>query len=132
MPLNTIMLVEDSESEQFLYQRKIKSYGSVTEVVPAYDGEEALELLENSDVTPDCILLDINMPRMNGFEFLEAYSKKHDLSQIVVCMLSSSGQQSDKDRALSYSCVKHYFVKPITNEDLDFLEDMIDTLRSEQ
>lgn len=127
MAFNTILLVEDSESEQFLYRRRIEAHSPNACILSAYDGQEALELLEDSDIVPDCILLDINMPRMNGFEFLENYSKTHDVSHIVVCMLSSSAHESDKQKALSYSCVKHYFVKPISNDDLDYLATLVES-----
>jgi len=58
-------------------------------VLQAYDGQEALEVLKDLDTQPDVIFLDINMPRMNGHEFLEEYSK-WDKCSVVIIMLTSS------------------------------------------
>lgn len=115
------MIIDDSEAEQFLYTHMLQSYNESVSVISAYDGQEALNILETGKEKPECILLDINMPRMNGFEFLEAYTKKFENEHIIIAMLTSSSQTNDKERALSYDCVKHYFLKPITIEDLENL-----------
>lgn len=125
MTLKTILLVDDSEAEQFLYKVIIEKYNADISVLSAYDGLEALETLENEDITPDCILLDINMPRMNGFEFLDAYSKKYKNEHVVVAMLTSSAQEKDKQKAKSYECVNDFFLKPIDENDLQELEKLI-------
>ena len=125
MPLKTVMVVDDSEAEQFLYKHMLQSYDANINVISAYDGKEALNTLETSETKPDCILLDINMPRMNGFEFLDSYVEQFKDHHISVAMLTSSSQDNDKERALSYECVKHYFLKPITTEDLEILTDIV-------
>ena len=125
MPLKTVMVVDDSEAEQFLYKHMLQSYDANINVISAYDGKEALNTLETSETKPDCILLDINMPRMNGFEFLDSYIEQFEDHHICVAMLTSSSQDNDKERAMSYECVKHYFLKPITTEDLEILTDIV-------
>lgn len=121
MPLKNILLVDDSEAEQFLYKAIIQKYDPSINITPAFDGIEALETLGKAATKPDCILLDINMPRMNGFDFLEAYSKKYQNGHIIIAMLTSSAQTTDKDKAMSYECVNDFYIKPITMEDLDNL-----------
>jgi CheY-like chemotaxis protein len=118
MEVSCILVVDDSESDQFISQLMIESYDPNIVVLSAYDGQEALEMLASDECKPDLILLDINMPRMNGHEFLEEYSKKYD-KQAVVMMLTSSEQEADRERAMAYSCVKTYLIKPLDESQLE-------------
>lgn len=120
MKIRTAMIVDDSDSDQFLARARLLQFDPEMEIVQAYDGQEALEKLEDPDLNPDVILLDINMPRMNGLEFLEQYSQRENQTT-VVAMLTSSDQPSDKETALSYSCVKDYFLKLFDESDWDKL-----------
>ncbi len=119
MKIKTIMLIDDSEEEHYLTEYVIKKYDPSLVMIQAYDGDEALAMLAEMEEHPSLILLDINMPRMNGFEFLEEYQKLYSSS--VVVMLSSSDQGSDKKRAFEYSVVKQYIIKPIEVQDLENL-----------
>lgn len=110
-----ILLVDDNETDQFFNETLIEDFDPEIKILQAYDGQEALNAIASAEQKPDVILLDINMPGMNGFEFLEEYSKNCDFSTVIV-MLSSSDQGDDKQKALSYDCVKSYFVKPLDNE----------------
>lgn len=120
MKVRSAMIVDDSDSDQFLARARLLQFDPEIEIVQAYDGQEALEKLEDPDVKPDVILLDINMPRMNGLEFLEQYSQRENQTT-VVAMLTSSDQPSDKEAALSFGCVKDYFVKLFDESDWDKL-----------
>lgn len=127
MGIKTILIIDDNEAEQFLYRHLVNTYDPNIKVESVYDGEEALAYLEDtSKEQPDCILLDINMPRMNGFEFLEAYTQKFADHPIVITMLTSSTMAIDKDRALEYDCVKAFFLKPITVESLETLSKLVE------
>jgi len=123
MNVNTAMVIDDSESDQFLAKIQIEKFDESIEVMQAFDGVEALEMLEELDKKPDVIFLDINMPRMNGLEFLEKYSE-HDDHSTVVAMLTSSDQNEDKDTAMSYPFVKKYFVKILDGADLNAVKDL--------
>ena len=125
MTLNTVLVIDDSEAEQFLYKHMIESHDKDAKVLSAYDGEEALEVLTNGKEEPSCILLDINMPRMNGFEFLDSYSKQFKGEHAIIVMLTSSTHTDDKERALAYQYVRDYFIKPITAEDLQKLSAIV-------
>jgi len=112
MEVSCVLVVDDSESDQFISKLMIESYAPNIVVLSAYDGQEALEMLASDECKPDLIFLDINMPRMNGHEFLEEYNKKHD-KEVVVVMLTTSEQKVDRERAMAYTCVKTYLIKPL-------------------
>ncbi|MGH1455235.1 MAG: response regulator [Alphaproteobacteria bacterium] len=121
MKITSIMVVDDNDGDHFLTQAIIEEFDSSIEIFQAYDGEEALEILDSMENQPSIILLDINMPRMNGFEFLEEYGKRENQSR-VIAMLTSSDQGRDKEKAMTYNCVQKYFEKPLDIEDLESLK----------
>lgn len=120
MDISSIMIVDDSESDQYLTQMIIEQYNPDIQILQAYDGLEALEILDALEEQPSIILLDINMPRMNGFEFLEEYNKRNNPAA-VIAMLTSSDQDRDKKKSMVYGCVKTYFVKPLDVDDIEAL-----------
>jgi CheY-like chemotaxis protein len=89
------------------------------------NGQEAIEALKKDttgDHVPDLILLDVNMPIMNGWQFLDEYSRLRELlpKSSVIYMISSSNDVVDINKAKGYNTiVKDYFLKPICKEDLD-------------
>lgn len=115
--VNSIMVVDDSEMDHIIAKFAIQDYDESVEVLSAYDGREALELLDTLSVEPDIIFLDINMPGMNGHEFLVEYAKREQLS-IVIAMLTSSDQTEDREKCMSHGFVKKYMVKPLEAEDI--------------
>lgn len=128
-----IMIVDDSQADQFIVQNLIGKVDQNIKLYQSWDGKEAIDFLkdfkrktENEEpVTfPSMILLDINMPRMNGFEFLDEYKKlvsetdNKDLKNIPIIMFTSSDDQRDKRKAKAYSFVQQYIVKPLDLESL--------------
>ena len=120
--MKKVMIIDDDESFHFLCEMLFKRHDESITVLRAYDGEEALEALRDETVLPDLILLDINMPRMNGHEFLAAYAERTPSEIPIVAMLTSSDQDSDRTNALSYKFVKNYLLKPLRKSDLDSLK----------
>lgn len=120
MNFKTIMIIDDSEADHFLAKDLIEKYNPNITVLQAYDGEEALEILAPMEKQPDVIFLDINMPRMNGHEFLKNYSQKDKQAPVIV-MLTSSDQEKDRERSQAYKCVKKYYSKPL---DITVLEEI--------
>ena len=122
-PLPSILLVEDSEDHVFLFKRALAHSTAEDEVElnVVSDGVEALEFLRHEgefsgSKLPELIVLDINMPRMNGFETLEEIKKDAELSTIPVVILSSSVRREDVSR--SYQSGACTFVsKPISFDD---------------
>lgn len=128
--MQTILVVDDDEVFHYLCERVFAQAGDNFELLRAFDGVEALELLKEVERTPDLILLDINMPRMNGHEFLAEYAKFSPSEIPVVAMLTSSDQQQDRVNALSYDFVKDYLLKPIRKEDIERLKVVYDDLNA--
>lgn len=118
MDLKCVMIVDDSEPDQFICKAIVENEYPDINLLQAYDGQEALELLDSAEIHPQIIFLDINMPRMNGHEFLEAYDKRPDNDASIVVMLTSSEQQDDKERSMAYHCVKSYIAKPLDVDDI--------------
>ena len=110
-----IFLVDDDPIQNMLTSRLIENFDDQLEYRVYQNGEEAMEAI-NSHLMPDIILLDINMPIMDGWEFLEAYeSQKH---KAKVFMLTSSTMTDDRSRAEEFDCVLGYYTKPINLKDI--------------
>ncbi len=119
--LPAILLAEDSEDHVFLFKRALRQSGSEHELHVVSDGVEAIEYLRREGsyseaIRPELIVLDINMPRMNGFETLDVIKGDDHFNSIPVVILTSSVQEEDVSR--SYSGGACTFVsKPISFED---------------
>ena len=109
-----IMVVDDNESEQMITEFYITQALEKASVTQALSAEEALSQLKNGSM-PDCILLDVNMPVMDGFMFVEACQQSLETIPKIV-MFSSSLDDAIKKRALSYPAVKQYMEKPLPKE----------------
>jgi|UPI00055C2A92 CheY-like chemotaxis protein len=119
MKMHSILTVDDDENDQFICTYTIRKFDPNIKVLKAMNGLEALNLLKST--TPAAIILDINMPVMNGFEFLEHYTREFDTHAPVVAMLTSSHHAADRERAMRYDFVKSYFEKPLTPDNLRIL-----------
>ncbi|MEM6910341.1 MAG: response regulator [Verrucomicrobiota bacterium] len=118
-----VLIIEDSEPDQFLFKKTIEKLYPKVVLTQAFDGKQALEMISQMEEPPDLIFLDINMPVMNGHQFLEAYAQEVS-QQTVVIMLTSSEQQSDIEKTTRYEFVKNYCIKPLSRKKLmEILED---------
>lgn len=109
-----ILLIEDSEPDIVLTREAFADAGVMNNLHVARDGVEGLEMLRGTGTLPrpDVILLDINMPRMNGLEFLQEIKRDPDLMTIPVIMLTTS--QAEEDILRSYQAfAASYVVKPV-------------------
>jgi len=108
-----ILLVEDDQVDVMTVKRALKEIHVTNPVVNLENGEEALKYLRDSDSAKPCIiLLDLNMPIMNGIEFLQV--AKHDarLKRIPVVVLTTSEEQQDKVNSFDLG-VAGYMAKPV-------------------
>ena len=126
---STICLIDDDRIYQFTAKRIIELVNPLQKVLVFSNGKEAIDFFSQQTLSnehlPDVIFLDINMPVMNGWEFLEAYSNvKSGLEkEICIYMVSSSVDEKDKIRSKSFD-VKDFIEKPIDKET------MVEILRS--
>tara|TARA_R110001592_G_scaffold272340_2_gene539047 strand:+ start:5111 stop:5521 length:411 start_codon:yes stop_codon:yes gene_type:complete len=122
-----ILLVDDNEADNFYHKIVIERSEFADEVVSVAGGQEALEYiqlsLEGKKPSPDLIFLDINMPRMDGWEFLEEYAKlgKAKNERIIVVMLSTSKNPDYIKKANELDDVSEFTSKPLTTEYLEEL-----------
>jgi len=108
-----IMLVEDDMVDVMTVKRALKDINVANHLIVASDGEEALTYLgDERNKRPEIILLDLNMPRMNGIEFLKAAKKNGVLKNIPVVVLTTSGDDQDKVDSFNLG-VAGYMVKPV-------------------
>ena len=107
------MLVEDEVVEQMLLQRAFKGLNITRPLQVASTGEEAFEILRaGKNEKPCIIMLDMNLPKMNGLEFLKAVKQDESLRMIPVIMLSTSKEKKDVEE--SFRCgAAGYMAKPI-------------------
>lgn len=101
-----VVVVEDDEHISKVYEIKLAKEG--IQVLLAHDGVEAVAMI--SSEKPDLILLDLMIPKKDGFEVIEEIKKVPELAAIPVIVLSNLGQQSDQDRALGLGAAE-YLVK---------------------
>jgi CheY-like chemotaxis protein len=113
------MLVDDSSDDNFFHEREIKKADLKTTVITKFSGKKALEYLKSKeDPRSDLIFLDINMPGMNGWEFLEEYSQldKELQGHAIIIMLTTSDNFEDLAKAKAWNFVSDYITKPLTKE----------------
>lgn len=124
----SVLLVDDSRADNFLHRELIREADFADHVAVARDGVEALDYLsgagEGGPFPPELVLLDINMPRMDGFEFLEA-SAKLALPELAIVMLTTSHDPEDEVRARRTGRVAEFLHKPLSVAELKRLADLL-------
>ncbi|RED46726.1 response regulator receiver domain-containing protein [Winogradskyella eximia] len=111
-----ILLIEDDMIEVMKLNRTISSLKLNHKIIEANNGEDALKILEQKDVLPDIILLDLNMPKINGIEFLGILKNDDTLKYIPTIILTTSNNQKDLLECYKIG-VAGYVLKPLKYED---------------
>lgn len=120
--LNCILLIDDDEPTNFINELVIKKAACTQKIVVKQGAREALEYLMSKEdgehPRPDLIFLDINMPAMNGWDFLEEYRKLDELQKgkIVIVMLTTSLNPDDEEKARKIKEINDFKSKPLTKE----------------
>jgi CheY-like chemotaxis protein len=117
MELSKLLLVDDDSAFNFLNRIILNTNGVNCDIEECLDGKSALDIVASSEKCPEVILLDLNMPVMDGFEFLDEFEKQNKCAGYTnVFILTSSNQEEDHKKALGYKCVKGYFDKPFCED----------------
>ncbi|WP_103863415.1 response regulator [Aquimarina sp. I32.4] len=114
----TFLLIDDDEVERLKFARVLQKNGYTHKLIEAKNGEEALLHLENKEQLPDLILLDLNMPKMNGLEFLKILKSDAALKYIPAVILSTSNNHSDL-KGCYETGITGYIVKPLKYQDYE-------------
>lgn len=111
-----ILLIEDDMIEVMKLNRTISSLELNHKITEANNGEEALKILQKKDELPDIILLDLNMPKINGIEFLSILKKDDVLKYIPTIILTTSSNQKDLLECYKIG-IAGYVLKPLKYEE---------------
>lgn len=127
--VDTTVLIDDSEIDLFIQRRFLEVYSFTNNLIAYKSAQEAIDSLSNStdSPSPDIIFLDLNMPNIDGFGFLESFEKMSDLikEKARIVVLTSSNNKHDKDLAFQHKNVVQFITKPIKQSDIDVLKKII-------
>lgn len=122
--LDLVMVIDDNDAD-LVYTEVVLRARGIARQVSCYDtAMAALQRLGDAAQPPiSLVLLDLNMPEMDGFAFLRAYEAQHphDNQPVPVVMLTSSPEASDRLRCTAHGCVQGYVVKPLSDDDARLL-----------
>jgi response regulator of citrate/malate metabolism len=121
-PLEQILLVDDDEATNFFHSKVISTVAPNKKVTIALNGEKGLRFFHHKKtISPTLILLDINMPKTNGWDFLNGFQKLSDeiKENVAIVMLTTSVNPNDKLKAEKYKVVKDFLIKPLTTHILE-------------
>lgn len=119
----TIWIIDDDPIQIFIAKRQLKNLGFSQDILTMANAKNALEEIQNLNADkdrelPDLILVDLNMPQMDGWEFLEEYDKITVKKKVDIYLVTSSIDPVDMRRAEAWDSVKGYLAKPLKTEEL--------------
>ena len=123
--INCVCLIDDDPIFIYGTKRIIKEADFCDTILVFNNGQDAIdglqELTAKGETLPEVIFLDLNMPIMNGWEFLEDFVKipNHNREKVIIYVISSSVDPRDLERISHYEVVNNYILKPISPEDLE-------------
>lgn len=129
MKINKTLLIDDSDIDLFIQRRFLEVYNFSHQLVSYKSATEALNWLRNinGQDPPEIIFLDLNMPEVDGFEFLKSFEslpqKIQNAARIVV--LTSSNSSKDRELAFENKNVIQFITKPLKQSDIDLLKELI-------
>lgn len=135
-PSKLAYVIEDDAITSTITKLLIKRALHFDEVQTYVNGQRALDRLtaalrEEGDAVPDLILLDLNMPLMDGWEFLDAFAALPHAKDVCVFILTSSIHPEDIEKAQDYKEVRGYFSKPLDNDNLERMQGLFQEVDEE-
>ncbi|TGL55586.1 response regulator [Leptospira kemamanensis] len=121
--ISKVFLIEDDLVTTFLIKTLMEKFSFASEIITFSNGDVALHTLQNSETYPDLLFLDLNMPVMDGWQFLEEIQNRSPLSNIPTYILTSSIDPLDRSRSTQFPNVKGYLVKPLSWKDLQSIQE---------
>lgn len=125
-----LLVIDDDDINIFIIKKIVEKTGYEVDMVAKTNGQLAIDYLTtcigNKEELPQLVLIDINMPVLNGWEFLEAYEKLNIVNKVEMYMLSSSVYENDIEKAKTYQTVKGFISKPLSIERLTELFKLIE------
>ncbi|MFA5245078.1 MAG: response regulator [Pedobacter sp.] len=120
-PFPHFIIIDDSQLDCFIAEKIIQNTGTFSSIKSYTQAADALESIKNSDKINDAvtiIVLDIQMPLMNGFQFVEAFEQLPKKIQAghAIFLFSSSINENDKNRMENYPAIRRFYGKPISKE----------------
>lgn len=125
MPLhfNTCLLIDDNYIDNFVTRKILESGNFADNIIVIQSAYDAIDALRDGSVNPDVIFLDIRMPQMSGFEFLQAFEtlEMDNKERVKIFMLSSSLDPTDMNSSKGNKYVAQFVHKPLTHQALEEL-----------
>jgi CheY-like chemotaxis protein len=128
---NTVMLIDDSEIDNFINQKTIDTTNFARRIYVHSSGRSALDFIKNiernpdieNELMPELIFVDINMPVLDGFQFADEFEKinRKIKAETKIVILTTSLDPADREKSKNNSVIKGYILKPLTKEVLDSL-----------
>jgi CheY-like chemotaxis protein len=119
--INKLLLIDDDEDDQEIFKMAVGVINPAIELSTASNGLIGLRMLQSGELRPDVIFLDLNMPRMNGKDFLKQVKTSVDLSDIPVVIYTTSSNELDKQETKQLGAIS-FLTKP------DRIQDIVDQL----
>jgi two-component system, NarL family, nitrate/nitrite response regulator NarL len=127
--VDTTVLIDDSDIDLFIQRRFLEVYNFSKNLISYKSAEEALDWLRkiNGEAPPDVIFLDLNMPNVDGFGFLEGFKALPEriLEKSRIVVLTSSNSQKDREHAFTYKNVISFVTKPLKQSDIEALKKIV-------
>ena len=126
--LKSILLIDDNEVTQFITRHLLEELQVARQVEICRNAEDALEYLAGPAPAPELILLDLNMPGLDGFGFLEQFEKQFRRRKYkpYIAVYTTSAREQDKARAEQFAAVIAYLEKPLNAEKLKLLSEKLE------
>jgi CheY-like chemotaxis protein len=121
--LDIACIIDDDKIFTYVLTKQMKVVNFCENLLVFHNGLEAVKylkpILESPEVLPDVILLDLNMPIMDGWQFLDEFVKFKVTKKITVYIVSSSIDVADHAKAATYKAISNFYIKPISRENLE-------------